>query len=283
LDVPGRAREWLLLLALLLPGGAARADFRLPILNPVPKTLSIPATIDPSILEEFSRVKDIGIEVRLSGGNLVPGRLLQVLKERFPGNRKFFVMRGDILPRHAEQLRGLEQVEVWYHLGGKKFAARTRNQLYSLGPVRKVIVLPADFDNDLLQQALGMSFTSVAVAVGDTIPAQQLRWLGIDRRRRKYLLLSPDAGRQAVYQASELSPVELLVPARNNRLDDKFLQLLANLREMGITILVDGRFTIADARRLTRLENFSLKVVLQDPPQMIPGLVDLLGRLHPPR
>lgn len=286
LCAPGRAGWKLLLLLLLLlllgPGTMARADFRLPILNPVPKTLSIPASCDPAILARFSRVEDIAIEVRPAGGNLVPRRLLRVLKERFSSNRKIFIMQGNIMPQHSQSLSGLEHVEVWYRLGTKRVTAGTKNQLYSLGPVRKIIVLPADFDNDTLQQVLDISYTSLALAVGQSIPEQQLRWLSWDRRHRKYLLLSPVAGFQAIYQASELHPVELLVPTRNNRLDDKLLRLLDNLRGMGITIVVDGRFTIADARLLSRLENFSLKVVLQDPPRFIPGLADLLGRLHPP-
>jgi hypothetical protein len=273
----------LIVSVLLLPCGHASADFDLPILNPVPKVVSVPEDIPFATLDNFARVRDLTIEVRMTRGNMLTDRLIDFLELKFPAVPKRIVLSGTLKQVHVDQLRRISRLEVRYETSSEGLDKETINSLYALGPVRKVIVLDQTFDRKLLESVRQLKFFSPAVRLGQsTVSKEQLGWLSDDKHNKKTFILPPGADPSWIYDLTTLHPLKLEIRTVKNRIDDKLLEILRDLRRAEQVLVVDGTLTVEDARRFARLERFSLKVELSLPARIIPGLVRLLNRIAPP-
>jgi hypothetical protein len=275
----------IVLLAVTLSWGThqARADFELPISNQVPKIISVPSDVDLEKLERFVGVRNLTIEIRASHGNLLPGRLFKMLLEKFNKSRKQIVLSGKIRQDNVDQLRRLKNLEILYDVGRLKLEPSTINELYSLGPVHKTVILNDKFDKDLLTSVLGLKFTDPAIRVPKgTLSEQQIELLSRDKKKKKTILISSSTTVQDIYELSVISPLAFEVLTTNNRIENKLFKVLTDLSGVDLTLVVNGRLTIDDAKKFARLERFKLKIVLDKDVSSIPGLVQLLNKIAPP-
>ncbi len=270
-------------LMMLFPLGSAVADFELPIVNPVPKVLSVPYDFDPSSLTRFSEIRDLILELRMTRGNMVPDWLVSFLKNNFQLVTVRVVLSGVIRPRHVDQLRRLPQFEVEYLPGESKIDSNTINTLYTLGPVRKIVLLDNDFTRqEVLAVRRLKNFVLAVDARKKPLSAAQVEWLATDENHRKIIFLPSDFSPEKVYDLVVLRPLELRIYTRRNQIDDGLLAVLKDLKKVDFTLVVNGRVTLEDAKRYCRLERFSLRIDVKTPDEATPGIVQVLNRIAPP-
>lgn len=268
---------------LALVGSTARADFDLPILSPVPKTVSVPEDIPLRTLKGFARVRDLTIEVRMTGGNMLTDRLADFIEKTFAGVPKRIVLGGMLKPVHVEQLRKLSKLQIRYQTGSSALDDVTITSLYALGPVHKVIVLDQGCGQEQIDRLKKLKFFVPALRIRERgFTLDKLGWLQKDRSHPKLFVLPADFDPGLIYELIGLRPLQLEIHTRNNRLAEQQIAVLRDLRHAELTLVVDGNVTLEDARRFTRLDRFSLKVELGQPPRIIPGLVQVLNRIAPP-
>ncbi|MBW1872894.1 MAG: hypothetical protein JRJ19_12560, partial [Deltaproteobacteria bacterium] len=91
-----------LVLAVTLGWGSHRAwaDFELPITNQVPKIISVPSDVDLEKLGRIVDVRNLTLEIRMIHGNLLPGKLFKMLREKFDKSKKRIVLSGKIRQDH---------------------------------------------------------------------------------------------------------------------------------------------------------------------------------------
>ncbi len=279
-----RRTPWLLALAIGLGGASGvRANFELPILHPVEKTVVVSEEIDSDELARLGRIDNATIEVQMSAGNMMRDVLLEQLNRGFAGATKRIQLQGRIESVHVEQLGRLERIEVAYRPGAAGLDDETFNALYRLGPTRKLIHLPSAPDPELLQRVGKLKFFVPVVHLADPPPGEALlRWLRSRPDRSVWFVLPAGFPPQRIYELCEFRPLHLLLQTRRNRLDGDLLNVVKDLRGVGVTVVVDGRLTVADVKQLAALERFSLRVVLGQPPRYTPGLSRLLNRIEPP-
>ena len=267
---------------LVLPG-LARADFELPIVNPVTKVLSVPYDFDPSSLSRFTDINDLVLELRMTRGNMVPDWLVSYLKTNFQTVTVRVVLSGKIRPLHVDQLRRIPRYEVQYHPQTNKIDSTTINALYTLGPVRKLIVLTGDFSQKDLKAVRKLKNYTLAVDTRKgALSPEQLGWLAQDKNHRKVLFVSPGLDPKKVYDLVTLSPLELRVYTKNNRIETSLLDVLKDLKKVNFTLVVNGRVTLGDAKQFAKLERFSLRIEIDRPSDATPGVVQVLNRIAPP-
>jgi hypothetical protein len=180
-------------------------------------------------------------------------------------------------------LRRLPKFEVQYNPGTSKIDSNAINVLYTLGPVRKLVVLNGDFSREELLTVRKLKNFILAVDARRIPPsAEQLQWLAEDRHHRKILFISSDFSPEKVYDLVALSPLELRIYTKNNHIDDDLTAVLKDLKKVYFTLVVSGRVTLEDAKRLSRLERFSLRIEVNDPGDATPGMVQVLNRIAPP-
>ncbi|MFC1654567.1 hypothetical protein ACFL2F_02075 [Myxococcota bacterium] len=272
------------LLILLVPLGSAVADFELPIVSPVTKILSVPYDFDPSSLNRFTDINNLTLELVMTRGNMIPDWLVSYLKNNFQTVPVRVVLSGTIRPLHVDQLRRLPRYEVQYHPGKSMFDSTTINALYTLGPVRKIIVLSGDFSKKELLAVRKLKNYSLAVDTrGKPLSDEQLGWLSEDRHHRKILFISADFDPKKVLDLVTLRPLELQVYTKNNRIDAGLLNVLKDLKKVNFTLVVNGRVTLKDAKQFSRLERFSLRIEVKRPKDATPGMVQVLNRIAPPQ
>lgn len=277
-------RITVVLLVLLVPLGSAVADFELPIVSPVTKILSVPYDFDPSSLNRFTDINNLVLELVMTRGNMVPDWLVSYLKNNFQTVTVRVVLSGTIRPLHVDQLRRLPRYEVQYHPGKSKIDSTTINALYTLGPVRKLFVLSGDFSKKELLAVRKLKNYSLAVDTrGKPLSDEQLGWLSEDRHHRKILFISADFDPKKVLDLVTLSPLELQVYTKNNRIDAGLLNVLKDLKKVNFTLVVNGLVTLKDAKQFSRLERFSLRIEVKRPKDATPGMVQVLNRIAPPQ
>jgi hypothetical protein len=276
-------RVTVVLLVLMIPLGSSVADFELPIVNPVTKILSVPYDFDPSSLSRFSEIDDLVLELRMTRGNMIPDWLVSYLKTNFQTTAIRVVLSGVIRPLHVDQLRRIPKFEVQYLPGQSKIDSTTINALYTLGPVRKIIVLTGDFSQkELLAVRKLKNYVLAIDARNEPLSAKRLEWLAKDRNHRKIIFIPHDFPPRKVYDLVALSPLELRVYTRNNRIDKDLADVLLDLKKVDFTLVVNGRVTLENAKRFSRLERFSLRIEVTQPNDATPGMVQVLNRIAPP-
>ncbi|HUU00709.1 MAG TPA: hypothetical protein VM425_04625 [Myxococcota bacterium] len=262
---------------------SARADFKLPILNPVTKIISVPPGIDPAVLGRFAGLRDLVIELRMTRGNLIPGRLMQLLTGKFQNVPKRLILFSEIKPNHATQIHRLANLEVQYEVNAGGLRPETENQLYSLGPVHKILILNEKFASEAARRAGRMKFTSIGVRIRKSpLSAERIDLLCLDHKRPKLVILPADTKPKDILDLTVISPLQMEIYLNNNRLEDDLRQVLSELRGINVTLVVDGTLTLEDAKKFTAIERFKLKVQLDEQGSMIPGLIQLLGKIAPP-
>ena len=267
---------------LSLPG-LAQADFELPIASPVAKILSVPYDFDPSSLSRFADINELVLELRMTRGNMVPDWLVSYLKTNFQTTTVRVVLTGKIRPLHVDQLRRLPRYEVQYHPAGNKIDSTTINALYTLGPVRKLIVISSDFSKKDLAAVRKLKNYSLAVDIRKkALSGEQLGWLSEDRNHRKVLFIPAGFDPEKVYDLAGLTPLELRIYTKSNRIEKDLLDVLKDLKKLDFTLVVNGRVTLEDAKQFSRLERFSLRIEISRPSDATPGMVQLLNRIAPP-
>jgi hypothetical protein len=267
---------------LVLPG-LAQADFELPIANPVTKILSVPYDFDPSSLSRFTKINDLVLELRMTRGNMVPDWLVSYLKTNFQTVTVRVVLSGKIRPLHVDQLRRIPRYEVQYHPGTSKIDSTTINTLYTLGPVHKLIVLSSEFTKKDLATVRKLKNYTLAIDTREkTLSQEQIRWLAQDKNHRKVLFVSPDLDPKKVYDLVSLSPLELRIYTKNNRIETGLQNVLKDVKKVNFSLVVNGRVTLEDAKQFARLERFSLRIEITRPADVTPGMVQVLNRIAPP-
>lgn len=279
-----RCTPWLLVLAIGLgAAGGVRADFELPILYPVQKTLVVAEEIGSDELTRLGRIDNAMVEVQMSAGNMMRDVLLQQLNRSFAGATKRVYLQGRLKPVHVEQLGRLERLEVAYRPGESGLDDETFNALYQLGPTRKLIHLASAPDPSLLQRVGKLKFFVPVVHLSAGPPSEALlRWLRSRPDCSVWFVLPAGFPPQGIYDLCQFRPLHLLLQTRRNRLEKDLLNVVKDLRKVEVTVVVDGRLTVADVKQLIALERFSLRVVLGQPPRYTPGLSRLLNRIEPP-
>jgi hypothetical protein len=261
----------------------AQADFKLPITNPVTKIISVPSSIDPAVLKRFIGLKNLVVELRMTHGNLIPGRLMQLLTDKFSNVPKRLILFHEIMPNHSTQLHRLANLEVQYEVDAKGLRPETENQLYSLGPVHKILMLNENFDSETVARASRMKFATIGARIRKGfISKEQIDLLCREHRKSKLIILPANTKPEQVLSLTVISPLQLEIYLNNNKLENNLLQQLTELRGIIVTLVVDGTLTLEDVKKFASLERFKIKLQLDEQGSMIPGLIQLLGRIAPP-
>jgi len=270
-------------LASILSAGSAAADFELAILFPVPKTVVVPEDVEPSVLTALSGVRDLTIEIAMSG-NMMRDVLVDHLNGDLARANKRIVLSGEVNPIHVKQLRRIRRLEVVYSLGPDGMSDKTFNALFALGPVRKYIRLPADAPAAALERICKLKFYVPVVEVGqDPLPDRLIAWLEQKRQRNNYFVLDAAVDPARIYDLVRFDPLHLEIQTHANRIPEKLFKVIKDLRGVEVVLRVDGRLSLADVKRFAALERFGIRVDLGDPARYTPGLFRMLNRIAPPR
>jgi hypothetical protein len=278
-----RSSAVFLALALWCAPQAVFADFDLPILYPVSKTLVVTEDISEQQLVQLASIEQLTLEIHMVGGNMLRDVTIERLNRLLPKITKRVVLKGEINKTHVRQLARLAELEIGYQLGPQGLSDKTFNALFELGPVRKFIYLPG---NSALRDLKRFRRLKVFVPVFPPDPgpldAASVEWLSRRKLRGISFVLAADLEPVRVYDRIQFRPVELIVKATRNRIRPGLLAVLKDLRGVDLTVVVDGRLTLEDVREMASLERFSLRVELGSNGQYTPGLPALLNRVAPP-
>lgn len=267
---------------LVLAPAAAWADFDLPILFPVPKTVVVSEDVSPEVLERLSKVNDLVLEIQMTGGNMLRDVLVSRVKKHLQGAKVRITWRGEVNDIHVRQIRQLGSYEVVYRVGEKGLSSKTHNALYALGPIRKYIVIPNKYNDTLLSRVAKLKFYMPVIELGEeALDAQLADWLAA-RKLRCHFVVSAKTKTEHLYDLLQFRPLHLTLQTQNNRIPDDFLKIIKGLRNVELLFAVDGRLAINDVKELASIERFGLRVDLGHPPHYTPGLVGLLNRIGPP-
>jgi len=210
--------------------------------------------------------------------------LVDRLNQTLPEATKRVVLSGEVTEAHVRQLRRVERLEVAYRMGAGGMSARTFNALFDLGPVRKLICIPADATPAQLERVGRLKFYVPVVQVDkQPLSEQLLAWLEGRHKRNNYFILGPDVDPNRIYELTRFRPLHLEFQTRNNRVSEKIMNVIKDLMSVELVIWADGRLTLDDAKRFANLERFGIRVDLGRPPEYTPGLFHLLNRIAPPR
>ncbi|NMB74988.1 MAG: hypothetical protein GYA21_07650 [Myxococcales bacterium] len=267
-----------------LPLGFSHAEFDLPVLSKVEKTLSFSDEIDPQQVLRFIDVRDLTVEVRLHAGDALPAMWHSVLMDKFRSVQKRIVMSQIPNERAIERLRKLERLEVVMELPCKSADLADLNRLYALGPVKKRIVLQDGCGSSALQQATKLNFSELGIVprADGALDRETLAQLITDKTRRKYVYLPADATAEALLDLAAIAPLAIQVKCVRNRIPDVLFGILKDMRHVDVFLEVDGRITLEDARQWVALNRFALLVRIDDPGAITPGLANLLNGIAPP-
>ncbi len=267
-----------LFLGLLAP---VQADFDLPLLHSVPKILSVSDAIAPMDLVRLKGVKNVVLLVRMEQGNMLRESTLKVLKEDFNGVLKRMVLKSPLLAVHVEQLRRLDRFEVVFPFDELDDANLI--MLSRLGPIRKWIVLPPSFKPEALPRLKTLKRTKLVVRVPKSgLTQDQLRFLECQQPGKVHFVLPQDATITNLHSLLGCRRLGLQLESKKNRMNDKLLRIVKDLRGVEPVIVLNGRLTLSDIKPLSRLEHFILQVELGLGKDYTPGLVSLLNAIAPP-
>jgi hypothetical protein len=268
---------------LVLAPAAAWADFDLPILFPVPKTVVVSEDVSPEVLDRFSKVDDLVLEIQMTGGNMLRDVLINRMKKLFQAAKIRIVWRGEVNDIHVRQIRQLGSYEVVYRVGEKGLSRKTHNALYALGPIRKYIVFPNRYDENLLSRIAKLKFYVPVIELGTAaLDAQLADWLAARKLRSTHFVVSARTRAEHLYDLLQFRPVHLTVQTQNNRIPVGLLKVIRGLKDVGLLLAVDGRLAMDDVREMATLERFGLRIDLGHPARYTPGLAGLLNRITPP-
>lgn len=272
----------ILFIALLSTCKFAQADFRLPVFYPVPKIISVPENGSMDLLARFENVHNLVIEIRMEPSSLPSDQLIKYLNGSFPKNTKIIATSGLLRSVHANRFRKLYPIEIRHYIGLATLDPKTINSLYTLGPVRKMLVLNSGFGRASFSKIRKVKFSVPVIRLGHNgLSKEQLTWLSESSRRPIVFVLSPGFNPVYLEEIENIAPVGLEVHTINNRIEMNLLTSLSKLKKTDITVVVDGGFTMQDAYRLYALDRFSIKVQLENDSIIIPGLADLLNQIAP--
>jgi hypothetical protein len=261
----------------------AQADVELPILNQVPKVVSVNEQFPLEQLGRFRDVKDMTIELRLTRGNIAPDNWIDFLNVRLPKAAKRVMVKGALNSFHIGQIHKIKQVEVHYTVNPEGIDSQALNALFELGPIHKIVLLPENFTIELLDAVCKLKFFALAFNVpAEFFSKEQLAALTRDKSHRKLFSFSADIDPKRIIELTGIKPIALEVRTNHNQLPNGLLEVLKDLRGVELTLVVDGRLTQAEVKPLTKIERFSLKVELNDANEITPGLPQLLNRINPP-
>ncbi len=262
---------------------SARADFKLPILHPVPKIVSVPEHESIEILNNFKKMNNLEIEIRMTPSGLLSERLVHYLNANFPNVKKRFVTSGILRSAHILRYRKVSRIEIRHELGLANPDFRTINALYALGPVRKLLVLDHRFSRSSFEKIKRVKFSMPVINLSvEGLASDHLQLLKADMSRPIMLVIP--YGFEAIHLAkyNQLHPLILEVHTQENQVNEGVLAELTKMEKADICIVINGGFTMNDATKLMVLDRFSLKIYLENLKQLIPGLVDLLEQMEPP-
>jgi hypothetical protein len=273
-------------LACALASAAAQAaepsGIELPFPFPVVATLSVPDSATPDLLARFRGVRGLSLEIRAEQANLLRDPLLQALAGEFARVDKRVMLRAPLKAALLEQLRRLDRLEVEVLLGPDVLTPEDRRLLAGLGPVRVLYRLPSGFTSEQWEQVEPAKHSLVAIDLGPAglDPARWALLLQKPRRHRRFVLGAghPPLG---IYPLTQARPLELEIRTARNALPGELLEVLKDLRGVDLCLVVDGRFTRQHATPWDRLERFRLKIVVEGPGDITPGLAALLERIGP--
>jgi len=261
---------------------AGPAALELPFPFPVHATLSVPDTATPELLDRFRGVRGLSLEIRAAPGRMLRDALVRGLEEGFPRADKRVVIEPPFKAAHMDQLRRLGRLEVEVLHGLDALTPLDRRLLEGLGPVRVVHRLPAGFTGELWDQARGAKHALLAIELGPAglDPARWALLLRNPNRHRRFVLQAshPPAG---VYPLTQVAPLSLEVRTARDQLPAELLAVLQDLRGVDLCLVVDGRLTREHLAAWDRLERFRLKVEVEGPGEITPGLAALLARVGP--
>ena len=261
----------------------AQADVELPLLNQVPKIISVSEQFPLEQLERFRDVQNMTLELRLTRGNIVPDEWIEFLNSRLPGIPKRVMVKGVLNPFHVGQIHKINQVEVHYTVNPEGIDQQAQNALFELGPIHKIVLLPENFTAESLDAVRKLKFFVQAFNVPtEFFSKEQIAAMARDKSHRKLFSLSADIEPKRIIELTGIKPIILEVHTNHNQLPDNLLEVLKDLRGVELTIVVDGRLTQAEVKPLTKIERFSLKVNLNDANEITPGLPQLLNKINPP-
>lgn len=136
----------------------AYADVELPLLNQVPKIISVSDQFPREQVKRFKEVRNLTLELRLTRGNLVPDDWIEFLNNNLPNVPKRIVVKGALNSFHVGQIRKIKQVELHYTFNPGGIDSQTQNALFELGPIHKIIMLPDNFPVESLDSVNRLSF-----------------------------------------------------------------------------------------------------------------------------
>lgn len=261
----------------------AHADVELPLLNQVPKIISVSEQFPLEQLERFRGVRNMTLELRLTRSNMVPDEWIEFLNSRLPGIPKRVMVKGVLNPFHVRQIRKIKQVEVHYAVSPEGVDRQALNALFELGPIHKIVLLPENFSVESLNALSRLKFFVQAFNVpAEFFSKEQLATLTRDTSHPKLFSLSGDIDPKRIIVLTGIKPIALEIRTNHNRLPDGMLEVIKDLRGVELTLVVDGRLTQGEVKTLTKIERFSLKVDLNDANEITPGLPQLLNKINPP-
>jgi hypothetical protein len=261
----------------------AHADVELPLLNQVPKIISVSEQFPLEQLDRFRDVQGMMLELRLTRGNIVPDAWIDFLNNRLPQIPKRVMVKGVLNPFHIAQLRKINQVEVHYTVNPEGIDKSTLNALFELGPTHKIILLPEKFTVESLDSVRTLKFYAQAFDVpAEFFSKDQLAALARDKSHRKLFSVSADIEPKRIIELTGIKSIMLEIHTSRNQLPIRLIEVIKDLRRVELTIVVDGRLTQAEVKPLTKIERFSLKVYLNDVNEITPGLPQLLNKINPP-
>jgi hypothetical protein len=259
------------------------ADVELPLLNQVPKIISVSEQFPLEQLERFRGVQDTTIELRLIRGNVVPDEWVEFLNNRFPKVPKRVMVKGVLNSFHIGQIRKIKQVEVHYTVNPEGIDRQALNALFELGPIHKIVLLPENFTVESLDAVGKLKFFIQAFNVpAEFFSKAQLAALVRDKSHRKLFSLAADVEPKRIIELTGIKPIMLEIRTNHNQVPTSVLDVIKDLRGVELTIAVDGRLTQAEVKPLTKIDRFSLKVDLNDANEITPGLPQLLNKINPP-
>ncbi len=219
------------LLAGILVPSASVAEFDLPILFQVPKTISVPKEISLGVLPSFAGVKDLTIEVRMTGGNMLRDVMVKMLNEKYRGVTKRIVFQGEVNRTHVDQIRRLDRYEVVYQIGKDGLGNKTFNSLYALGPVRKFIEIPEGSDQDLLNRIGKLKFYVPVLQLGSKpLDSVTREWIFGKKHSCTQFSLPADIDPSLVYDLLVFNPISLRVKTVKNHIPVKLFNVLKDLK-----------------------------------------------------
>jgi hypothetical protein len=267
-------------IALIFIGLQARAEFELPIFFDVHKTVRINENHPHNELLLLSHVENLTIELVMVGGNMLRKNLIEVLNRIHAKIR--VVLKGRLSQVHVDQIRKIKNLEVIYLLSTKNLNSTNYNSLHAIGPVKKYIEMPPDFNAKTIRWLGGLKYyVPVFYFRGHELTPSVKKWLSKKNRRPRFVL-PPGTDPASLEKLKSFSSASFELLTDNNKINPKLIQALRKFVNSEVLICVNGQLTMQDVKAFCSLPSFSLKVDLIQKNSSLLGLAGLLNQIGPP-